>query len=90
MRHLLLLCCLFALSAIAFSQKKSDTTVEIKEVVLTGFLPNSPKLTSLNIEPYSLKRMNEKPPFNLCDALAKHRVISKNEVLNFYLLTLHS
>ena len=53
------------------AQKKSDTTTEIKEIVITGFLPNSPKLTSLNIEPYPLKLMNEKAPFNLCDALAK-------------------
>jgi iron complex outermembrane receptor protein len=48
-----------------------DTSYNTNEIVVTGFKPDSPKLTSLNIEPYSLALMNEKNPFNLSDALAK-------------------
>jgi len=73
--HLLFLLFFGPLTVVA--QSKPDSLTEIKEVVITGFLPNSPKLTSLNIEPYPLKRMIEKAPFNLCDALAKLPGISQ-------------
>jgi iron complex outermembrane receptor protein len=56
---------------------RSDTANSLQEVVITGFQQNSTKYTSLNIEPYSLKQMNEKAPFNLSDALAKLPGISQ-------------
>src|SRR5437870_5519050 len=56
---------------------KNDTRYELQEVVVTGFQPNNPKYTSINIEPYSLQQINEKAPFNLSDALAKLPGISQ-------------
>ena len=47
------------------------------EIVITGFQTNYPKKTSLNIEAYSLKFLQEKSPFNLSDALAKIPGISQ-------------
>ncbi len=52
-------------------QSDIDSVNMIQEIVITGFLPNSPKLTSVNIELYTLKAINEKAPFNLSDALAR-------------------
>ncbi len=56
---------------ISVAQTTTDSIVAISEIVITGFLPNSPKMTSLNITPYSLTKMREYAPYNLCDALAK-------------------
>ncbi|MEP6512907.1 MAG: TonB-dependent receptor [Parafilimonas sp.] len=56
---------------------QTDSLHTLEDVVVTGFQPNSPHATSLNIEPYSLQRINEKAPFNLSDALAKLPGISQ-------------
>ncbi len=63
--------------ACAQGSGQADSLHQMKEVVVTGFQKNDPKYTSLNIEPYSLKEMNEKAPFNLSDALAKLPGISQ-------------
>lgn len=54
-----------------------DSTVYLEEVVISGFQPNDPKYTSLNIEPYTLKTIERKAPLNLTDALAKLPGISQ-------------
>ena len=59
------------LCAICQEQNYADTFQALTEVVVTGLTANSPKYTSLNIEPYSLRTINEKNAFNLSDALAK-------------------
>ncbi len=64
-------------SAHAQNTAQADSSHQMKEVVVTGFQKNDPKYSSLNIEPYSLKEMNEKAPFNLSDALAKLPGISQ-------------
>jgi iron complex outermembrane recepter protein len=64
-------------TAMAQDRVPPDTTYMLKEVVVSGFQANSPKNTSLNIEPYSLKQINDKSPFNLSDALAKLPGISQ-------------
>ncbi len=56
---------------------QTDSLHTLEDVVITGFQPNSPHATSLNIEPYSLQQINEKAPFNLSDALAKLPGISQ-------------
>jgi len=56
---------------------QADSTVYLEEVVISGFQPNDPKYTSLNIEPYTLKAINRKAPLNLTDALAKLPGISQ-------------
>ncbi len=73
---------LFVLSLLAFTNsfaqdKKTVDTSTLKEVVVSGFIPIDTKSTSLNIEPYSLKQINEKNPLNLSDALAKIPGISQ-------------
>jgi iron complex outermembrane recepter protein len=68
------------LPSFALAQKDTaitDSLHAIDEVVVTGIVPNSPKYTSLNIEPYPLALMNEKNPFNLSDALSKIPGISQ-------------
>ena len=67
---LAVLLCL-SLSGLAQDTVRPDTGNILTEVVVTGFLSNNPKYTSLNIEPYSLQQINEKAPYNLSDALAK-------------------
>lgn len=61
----------------AQQQPEIDTLLPLQEVVITGFQQNNVKNTSLNIEPYSLRQMNEKTPYNLSDALAKLPGISQ-------------
>jgi iron complex outermembrane receptor protein len=60
-----------------WAQADTDSVNQLKDIVITGFMPNSPRLTSLHIESYSLKKINEKSPFNLSDALAKLPGISQ-------------
>jgi iron complex outermembrane receptor protein len=55
----------------------TDSSHALGEVVITGFQKNNTRYTSLNIEPYSLKKMNEYAPYNLSDALAKLPGISQ-------------
>lgn len=50
---------------------KTDSVNALNEVVITGFQTNNAKFTSLNIEAYSLEKLNEKTPFNLSDTLSK-------------------
>lgn len=74
MRNIFPIITLLILSESLYSQRDStlvDTSYTSSEVVVTGFKPDNPKFTSLNIEPYSLALMNQKNPFNLSDALAK-------------------
>jgi iron complex outermembrane receptor protein len=47
-----------------------DTSYTLEDVVITGIQTSAPKATSLHIEPYSLKALEAKSPFNLSDALA--------------------
>lgn len=61
----------------AQQQPEADTARRLQEVVITGFQQNNVRNTSLNIEPYSLRQMNEKTPYNLSDALAKLPGISQ-------------
>ncbi|MEP7166277.1 MAG: TonB-dependent receptor [Ferruginibacter sp.] len=56
---------------------QNDTARTLETVVVTGFQPNKIKNTSLNIEAYSLNKINEKNAFNLSDALAKLPGISQ-------------
>lgn len=55
----------------------TDSVHELSEYVVSGFQSIASKRTSINIEPYSLKQLNEKNPFNLSDALAKLPGISQ-------------
>lgn len=71
MRYLIAASLFLFLHIVCEGQADMDSVNMIQEVVVTGFLPNSPRLMSINIEPYTLKAMNEKSPFNLSDALAK-------------------
>lgn len=48
-----------------------DTVNQLNEIVVTGYQSHSPKYTSINIEPFSLEKINEKTPFNLSDAMSK-------------------
>lgn len=70
-----------SLSLVVYAQDSSpagnDSADVLQEVVVTGFKPGNPHYTSLNIEPYSLLKINEKAPFNLSDALAKLPGISQ-------------
>lgn len=59
------------------SHEKTDTVQQLNEVVISGFKPGNAKFTSLNIEGYSLKKLDEFAPFNLSDALAKTPGISQ-------------
>jgi len=56
---------------------QGDTTHKLEEVIISGFQPDNAKLTSLNIESYSLQQINERSPYNLSDALAKLPGISQ-------------
>lgn len=69
--------CLLAfilLSSAAIAQVDSASVDSIKttrEVIVSGFVPESARLTSLNIEPYSVKKLNESGPQNLTEALSR-------------------
>lgn len=65
---------LFSFYSFCFSQ--SDTTLvdslkTTREVIVSGYIPESARLTSLNIEPYSVKKLNESGPQNLTEALSR-------------------
>ncbi|MBX2906686.1 MAG: TonB-dependent receptor [Taibaiella sp.] len=49
----------------------TDTTHHLPEVTISGFQENDTRFTSLNIEPYSLQKIDERTPYNLSDGLAK-------------------
>lgn len=49
----------------------SKDTLELEETVVTGFQPDNPQRTSLNIEPVSLSALNQSAPLNLSDALTQ-------------------
>ncbi len=71
---------LISFPLLSFSQPDTAVTDSMKlvrEVVVTGFQPNNPRYTSLNIEPYSMQEMEEKVPHNLSDALSKLPGISQ-------------
>jgi iron complex outermembrane receptor protein len=51
--------------------QRSDSTKEMSEVIITGFHTSRIMATSLNIEPYPIKELEKKSPYNLSDALAK-------------------
>jgi len=65
------------LSQIGCSQTNAAAFGLLKDIVITRFMPNSPRLTSLHIESYALRKINEKSPFNLSDVLAKLLGISQ-------------
>lgn len=82
MKNRALILCLLCLIAASLraqtdSTRKDSLQYDLGEVTITGFQSNSPKQTSLNIEPFSLSLINEKTPFNLSDALAKIPGISQ-------------
>ncbi|MEO6489724.1 MAG: TonB-dependent receptor [Ferruginibacter sp.] len=68
-------CLMLAAPIFIFAQ--SDSAQLMPQVVVTGFQPNKIKNTSLNIQSYSLNKINERNPFNLSDALAKLPGISQ-------------
>lgn len=49
----------------------ADSVHVLQEAVVTGFHEDKPRNTSLNILACNLKDINDKAPYNLCDALAK-------------------
>ncbi len=55
----------------------NDSAYLIGKGIVSGFQQGSSKKTSLNMEAYTLKQMNERAPFNLSDALAKLPGISQ-------------
>jgi iron complex outermembrane recepter protein len=66
-----LLCLLLAAGNVATARTAPDTTHHLPEVTISGFQENDTRFTSLNIEPYSLKKIDENTPYNLSDGLAK-------------------
>lgn len=69
---------IWALLLLTSSAKaQADSTVALKEVVVSGFHETAGKSTSLNIEPYPLARLEQYAPHNLSDALAKIPGISQ-------------
>jgi iron complex outermembrane receptor protein len=49
----------------------TDSIVVFEKMVFTGFQQGMSSKTSMNIQGYSLERIEEKAPFNLSDALAR-------------------
>ncbi len=68
--------CYFFSIALGFAQNgsavlKKDTVKAYEPITVTGFQNSKVDNTSLNIEAFSLSKINEKAAFNLSDALAK-------------------
>lgn len=68
MRTPLLMLVCHLLAAGLFAQ--TDSTLALREVVVSGFHETAGKSTSLNIQPYSLAKLEVYGPHNLSDALA--------------------
>ncbi|MEI6411708.1 MAG: TonB-dependent receptor [Bacteroidota bacterium] len=84
MRPKILLFGLFFVCLVLKSNAQSDTLnpIDLKELLVTGFHSSSPHGTSLNIEPYSLDKIESKSPYNLSDALARLPGISQMTTSN--------
>lgn len=72
-RLLLLISGLCVITSQLSAQEESNDSLHkiIQEVIITGFQDSKPEATSLNIEAYKLKDIEQKAPYNLSDALAK-------------------